>query len=294
MGQRIALRPRLAHHQRAQPGWPAAPRICGASAEISVSGRPCGVAAQGDAADAGAAGFGVDHRPARHGGPLPATPAPGRGLRHRRGRRGRGGAWRFPGSGRMVAAAGCYDAGLSASTHDASPVAPRACRAIFGGWCALTARSLCLEIAGFGIQHSIAQATARAGGQIQPFHACKAPGLGRPCGLPWGGALDVRSFNMGRWRISASADFVASAHVDTAKYNAMYAESVSDPDAFWGRGRQAAGLDQALYQGAEHRFHLWQGRHQVVRGWRAERLGQLHRPASARPVAADRDHLGAG
>ena len=33
----------------------------------------------------------------------------------------------------------------------------------------------------------------------------------------------------------ASADFVAHAHVDGAKYEAMYAASVADPDAFWAR-----------------------------------------------------------
>ncbi len=32
-----------------------------------------------------------------------------------------------------------------------------------------------------------------------------------------------------------SPEFVAHAHADRAKYDAMYAESVSDPDAFWGR-----------------------------------------------------------
>ena len=31
-----------------------------------------------------------------------------------------------------------------------------------------------------------------------------------------------------------SADTVARAHVDAAKYEAMYAASVTDPDAFWG------------------------------------------------------------
>ena len=32
-----------------------------------------------------------------------------------------------------------------------------------------------------------------------------------------------------------SPEFVANAHADRAKYDEMYAESVSDPDAFWGR-----------------------------------------------------------
>ncbi|HHB81544.1 MAG TPA: acetyl-coenzyme A synthetase, partial [Aliiroseovarius sp.] len=32
-----------------------------------------------------------------------------------------------------------------------------------------------------------------------------------------------------------AADFAAQAHVDAEKYAEMYAESVSDPDGFWGR-----------------------------------------------------------
>jgi len=31
-----------------------------------------------------------------------------------------------------------------------------------------------------------------------------------------------------------SADFTAHAHIDAAKYDAMYADSITDPDAFWG------------------------------------------------------------
>ncbi|WP_144435538.1 acetyl-coenzyme A synthetase N-terminal domain-containing protein, partial [Roseovarius atlanticus] len=31
-----------------------------------------------------------------------------------------------------------------------------------------------------------------------------------------------------------SADFVANAHVDAAKYDEMYAASINDPEAFWG------------------------------------------------------------
>ena len=30
-----------------------------------------------------------------------------------------------------------------------------------------------------------------------------------------------------------SADFAANAHIDKAKYDAMYAASVADPDKFW-------------------------------------------------------------
>src|SRR5690606_2184269 len=33
----------------------------------------------------------------------------------------------------------------------------------------------------------------------------------------------------------ASAEFIAKAHVDAAGYERMYAESVSDPEGFWGR-----------------------------------------------------------
>ena len=36
----------------------------------------------------------------------------------------------------------------------------------------------------------------------------------------------------------ASADFVASAHVNAAQYETMYAASIADPAAFWGREGQ--------------------------------------------------------
>ncbi|WP_281255074.1 acetyl-coenzyme A synthetase N-terminal domain-containing protein, partial [Roseovarius confluentis] len=32
-----------------------------------------------------------------------------------------------------------------------------------------------------------------------------------------------------------SADFAANAHVDAAKYDEMYAASIKDPEAFWGK-----------------------------------------------------------
>ena len=35
-----------------------------------------------------------------------------------------------------------------------------------------------------------------------------------------------------------SAEIVADAHVDAAKYEEMYAASVADPDAFWGEHGQ--------------------------------------------------------
>jgi acetyl-CoA synthetase len=35
-----------------------------------------------------------------------------------------------------------------------------------------------------------------------------------------------------------SADFIAHAHIDAAKYDAMYAASIKDPDAFWGEHGQ--------------------------------------------------------
>ncbi|TCP38056.1 acetyl-coenzyme A synthetase N-terminal domain-containing protein, partial [Rhodovulum marinum] len=31
-----------------------------------------------------------------------------------------------------------------------------------------------------------------------------------------------------------SADFVSSAHIDAARYDAMYARSIEDPEGFWG------------------------------------------------------------
>ncbi|MBE9635211.1 acetyl-coenzyme A synthetase N-terminal domain-containing protein, partial [Salipiger mangrovisoli] len=38
-----------------------------------------------------------------------------------------------------------------------------------------------------------------------------------------------------------SADFTATAHVDAARYDEMYARSIADPDGFW--GEQAQRLD---------------------------------------------------
>ncbi|MBO9467010.1 hypothetical protein J7443_17330, partial [Tropicibacter sp. R15_0] len=38
-----------------------------------------------------------------------------------------------------------------------------------------------------------------------------------------------------------SSDMVANAHVDASRYDEMYAQSVSDPEGFW--GAQAERLD---------------------------------------------------
>ena len=45
-----------------------------------------------------------------------------------------------------------------------------------------------------------------------------------------------------------SAEMAANAHVDAAKYDAMYAASIADPDAFWGEHGTADRLDDTLHQ----------------------------------------------
>jgi len=39
---------------------------------------------------------------------------------------------------------------------------------------------------------------------------------------------------MSEEKYAPSAEMIANAHVDAAKYEAMYTESVKDPEAFWG------------------------------------------------------------
>ena len=64
-----------------------------------------------------------------------------------------------------------------------------------------------------------------------------------------------------------------------------------EPRQVLGQGRQAARLDQALYARQERLVRLSRRVDQMVRGRHAERLGQLHRPASEEARQADRHHL---
>ena len=59
-----------------------------------------------------------------------------------------------------------------------------------------------------------------------------------------------------------------------------------------GRAGQAGRLDQALHQGREHLVRARQHLDQMVRGRRAQRRLELHRPASRQARRPDRDHLG--
>ena len=82
------------------------------------------------------------------------------------------------------------------------------------------------------------------------------------------------------------------AFMTAAQYEAAYAESLRDPDGFW--GKEAARLDW-VKPFTKVKNVSWDPdnlSHQMVRGRRAERLGQLHRPASGQARRPDRHHLG--
>ena len=61
--------------------------------------------------------------------------------------------------------------------------------------------------------------------------------MGRPRGGPVREGRGVMELDRGVF--SAPAEFVERAHVNAAAYEALYAASLSDPDAFWGaQGRR--------------------------------------------------------
>ena len=59
-----------------------------------------------------------------------------------------------------------------------------------------------------------------------------------------------------------------------------------------GRAGEAHRLAEAVHQGQEHDLRLSRRLHKMVRGRRAERLGELHRPAPEGPRRPGRHHLG--
>ena len=90
------------------------------------------------------------------------------------------------------------------------------------------------------------------------------------------------------------AEMAKAAHADKATYDAMYAASIADPEAFWGEQGKRLDWIKPYTKVKNTDFDLRPGVDQVVRGRHAERRRQLHRPAPARPRRPDRDHLGAG
>ena len=64
------------------------------------------------------------------------------------------------------------------------------------------------------------------------------------------------------------------------------------PERLLGRAGEAHRLDEAFHQGEEHHLRIPERLHQMVRGRRAQHLGELHRPASEGPRRPGRDPLG--
>ena len=93
--------------------------------------------------------------------------------------------------------------------------------------------------------------------------------------------------------IDVSADWAKRAYVDDAKYKAMYEASIRDPATFWGEHGKRVDWIKPYSDGAVRDVdytgdvHIrWYSRR------RAERLGQLPRPASGQARRPDGDHLG--
>ena len=88
-------------------------------------------------------------------------------------------------------------------------------------------------------------------------------------------------------------DWAKRAYVDDGKVSRRCTRARSTTRTASGpRQAQARGLDQAVHQGQEHLVRTRQGLDQMVRGRRAQRRLQLHRPASGQARRPDRDHLG--
>ena len=89
-----------------------------------------------------------------------------------------------------------------------------------------------------------------------------------------------------------SQEWAERAFIDAEKYREMYRRSVDDPDGFW--AEQAKRIDwlKPFTKVKNTSFAYPERLHQMVRGRRAQRLGQLHRPASEGPRRPGRDHLG--
>ena len=67
------------------------------------------------------------------------------------------------------------------------------------------------------------------------------------------------------------AEWAKSAYVDDAKYQAMYAQSIADPDALLGRTWQTHRLVQTFHEGEKRLVWTGRGFDQVVRGRRHQR-----------------------
>ena len=92
--------------------------------------------------------------------------------------------------------------------------------------------------------------------------------------------------------IPVSKDWRERALIDRAKYEAMYAQSVNDPDGFWREQAKRIDWIKPFTKVKNVSWDSGQSVHQMVRGRHAERLGELHRPPSAQARQTDGDHLG--
>ena len=92
--------------------------------------------------------------------------------------------------------------------------------------------------------------------------------------------------------IDVSAEWAKRAYVDDAKYKAMYEASIKDPAKFWGEhGKRVDWIKPYSEARCGRRLHRRRP-HPLVRRRRAQRVGQLPRPASGQARRQDRDHLG--
>jgi hypothetical protein len=80
---------------------------------------------------------------------------------------------------------------------------------------------------------------------------------------------------------AVSAEWKARAHMDEAKYKDAYARSLKGPERLLGQRGQAHPLVQGAEQDQERLLRARQRLDQMVRGWRHQRLLQLHRSASS-------------
>ena len=82
-----------------------------------------------------------------------------------------------------------------------------------------------------------------------------------------------------------------NALIDNETYLKWYAESVKNPDKFWGKHGKRIDWFKPYTKVKNTSFDR-QGLDQMVRGRRAQRLLQLHRPAPEEARRPDGDHLG--
>ena len=88
------------------------------------------------------------------------------------------------------------------------------------------------------------------------------------------------------------ADWAKRAWVDHAKYRDMYARSISDPNGFWTEQAKRVGWIKPFTKVENTSYRARPYLDQMVRGRRAQRRLELHRPASGKARRPDRDHLG--